>query len=879
MDYRKTNNIISWSIFAVTFVIYTMTVAPTVSYWDCGEFIAASFKLAVPHPPGAPLYLLVGRIFSMIPFVTDIGLRVNMISVLSSAFSVMLLYLTIVHLIREWKGKLENAQDWQMAIFSGLLGAFTFAFTHSFWFNAVEAEVYAPSMLFTALIVWLSLVWAEKSETDGNERYILMIAYVIGLALGVHLLVILALPFVTLTIFYKKFKFSWTYFTINALVTIAVILIIYPTIVKYLPQLARLSVFWFMAFFILLIWVTLWSIFNNKKLVSLISLSIVLIIIGYSSYSMIYIRSNLNPNIDENNPETLEKFIDYLERKQYGDHSITDRTKVWKESPNGKRYRTVGEFFWKYQINKMYNRYFLWQFVGMSDNEEDWSPKQFYFIPLFLGIFGIWWQFKNDYKHGLAVLALFLATGLAIILYLNQPDPQPRERDYSYVGSFFAFSIWIGLGYAGLLELIRGNNKDKEEKRSNILPVALFVILFIASPVVMLAKNYESHDRSGRYIAWDYSYNMLQSCEPNAIIFTNGDNDTFPLWYLQEVDSVRTDVRIVNLSLLNTDWYIKQLRDLDPKVPISLSENEIDQLGLVPWKKSQVSFPVPKTIGEQQANEFQSKFQNMNINIPEKISFEVKPTLNTPYGSMLRVQDYMILNIIHANKWRKPIYFAVTVAKSNMLSELQEYMRMDGLALKLVPYKNWKISPDNLEKNLTEVYKYRGLQNPNVHYDNNIKGLLQNYRTAFLQVAEYHARQKDFDKVSYLLADMEQNIPSAVIPWTNNYLRLIRDSYTLLINSDSLDSVINGKYSDQELSLIGENLYRLEMLDAAGKIFEKVYENNQDNVQALSILINIYERTEKYSEAISFLENWLKRNPRDTQAQAKLNLFRQKANI
>ncbi|MCK4753744.1 MAG: DUF2723 domain-containing protein, partial [Calditrichia bacterium] len=744
-----------------------------------------------------------------------------------------------------------------------------------------EAEVYAPSMLFTALLVWLILVWAQKSDQPGNEKYLLMIAYSIGLAIGIHLLNVLALPFVTLIYYYKRFEFNMKTFMITILVTVGMILFVYPGIVKYLPRIAELGgAFGLATVFIIIFAIVFWSINNNKKTVSLISLSVLLIIIGYSTYATIYIRSNLDPMIDENNPETIEKFISYLNREQYGDHSITDRAKVWKESPNGKRYNSTGEFFWKYQVDKMYIRYFMWQFVGMDKNERDWSANQLFAIPFLLGLLGIYWHFKNDQKHALAVLALFFMTGLAIVLYINQPDPQPRERDYSYVGSFYAFSIWIGLGYAGLMELIRGNKKKKKDDitvQSNTLPVVIFVILFIISPILLLAKNFETHSRKGRYIAWDYSYNMLQTCEPNAILITNGDNDTFPLWYLQEVDSIRRDIRIVNLSLLNTDWYIQQLRDLEPKVPIGVSDAELGKLGLVPWKKRQVTLTIPQSAGENFAREFQNKYQDISITVPEKITFEVKPTLNTPYGSVLRVQDYMILRIINNNKWRKPIYFAVTVAKKNMLGELQEYLRMDGLALKLVPYKNWKISPENIERNLTEVYQYRGLQDPSVYYDRNILGLLQNYRTAYLQVSEYYARTKDMERVKSLMTDMENNIPSSVIPWTNRYLRFIRDSYSLASEQIDLDSLYNSNYSEQDMQIIGENLYRLGLGNKSESIFESIYASNPNNVKALSILIDIYERSGKYEKGIKHLENWLQRNPNDPQAKQKLSFFQSKS--
>jgi hypothetical protein len=319
MDWLKTNRLVAAGIWVFSFIIYTMTVASTVSYWDCGEFIACSYGLAVPHPPGAPLFLLVGRFFSMIPFVEDIGFRVNYISVLSSTFTIMLLYLSIVHLVREWKGKLEGTSDWQIAIFSGVIGSLTFAFTHSFWFNAVEAEVYAPSMLFTALIVWLILVWSSKSDQPGNERYLLMIAYCIGLAIGIHLLNVLALPFVTLIYYYKRYDFNIKTFMINAFITVGIILFVYPGIVKYLPRVAEIGgAVGLAAIFIFLFAVVFWSINNNKKMISLVFLSVLFIMIGYSTYTTIYIRSNLDPMIDENNPETIERFISYLNREPIG---------------------------------------------------------------------------------------------------------------------------------------------------------------------------------------------------------------------------------------------------------------------------------------------------------------------------------------------------------------------------------------------------------------------------------------------------------------------------------------------------------------------------------------------------------------------------------
>lgn len=879
MDMKKTNNLVAFAVFVVTSIVYLATVAPTVSFWDCGEFIACSYKMAVPHPPGAPLYLLVGRMFSMLPFMQDVAFKVNLISVFSSSITVMLLYLTIVHLVREWKGRLESASDWMIAISSAVIGSLSFAFTHSFWFNAVEAEVYAGSMLFTSLIVWLVLVWAEKSEEPGNERYLLMISYLIGLAIAVHLLNVLALPFVAMIYYYKRYNFNVKSFAILVVITGIIMVAVYPGMVKWIPQLAlHWGAFGLGGFLLIVFAGTFWALNNKKHLASFAFLSILLITIGYSSYAMIYIRSNLNPNIDENNPENIENFVKYINREQYGAHDPLDRKGTWETSPNSKLYTSTSDFFWNYQINKMYVRYFLWQFVGMDEDEVNWSASQFWALPFLLGLVGMFWHFRRDPKHAFAVFALFFMTGLAIIFYLNQPDPQPRERDYSYVGSFFAFAIWIGLGYAGILDMIREIIYKNKKNVSRLVMGAVLTLLVIIVPFNMFAKNYHSHDRSGNYVAFDYSYNMLMSCEPNGILFTNGDNDTFPLWYLQEVEKIRTDVRIVNLSLLNTDWYIRQLRDLEPTVPMKISEAELDRLGLMRWKSQKYSIKVPPAIARQTLEEFKSQFDYAPDEPPEQITFTIEPTMNTRFGSVLRTQDYMILNIIAANRWQRPIYFAVTVPRSNLLGELSDFMRMDGLVLRLVPFKNWEISPDHLARNLKDVYQYRGLDDPTVYYNDNIKGLLQNYRTAYVQLAEYYVRNDaGGTALTELMTVMEERIPADVIPWTSKVLRLFKDAVYVAADTSYADSLIASGNNARDLSMIGNHLLRLTKYDAAVKLLEKAYEENAINPQNLSLLIRAYQMGGTPEKAIKPLEDWLKINPTDKVAQDFLNSIKKSA--
>lgn len=876
MDWKRINTIVAILILIITTIVYTLTVAPTVSFWDCGEFIATSFRMSVPHPPGAPLFLLVGRVFSLVPFVQDIALRINMISVFSSAITIMLLYLVIVHLVREWKGKLESQEDWLLAMGSGVIGSLTFAFTHSFWFNSAEAEVYAGSMLFTALLIWLSLVWAEKCNEPGNEKYLLMISYMIGLAIAVHLLNVLALPFVAMVFYYKRYKFEMQSFLIMTAVTVATMLFIYPGIVKIFPTIAEIDLFIFVAIIIGVIALAYWAVLQRKHLLSFVMLSLTFIIIGYTSYGIIPIRSSLNPAIDENNPETIEKFLKYINREQYGDHSITDRAKVWKENPQtASNYSSSADFFWKYQVNHMYIRYFLWQFAGM-DEQGNWN-FEYLAIPLILGLVGMFYQFNKDPKHALAVLALFFMTGLAIILYLNQPDPQPRERDYSYVGSFFAFSIWIGFGYAAIIEIIKDSFAEKAKQAKQLGLAALtivLVVLLVISPVQLLAKNFHSHNRTGNYVAWDYSYNILISCDKNAILFTNGDNDTFPLWYLQEVEEIRTDVRIVNLSLLNTDWYIQQLRDQKPKVPMRIGDAQLRQVQPMPWETREVSLKIPPG---KFRKEFEKYNQNFGLNnpdeMPTEMRFTVKPTINMRNYKLLRVQDYMILNILAANQWKKPVYFATTVPQSNLLSGLSEYMRMEGLVMRVVPFKNWRLSAERMHENLLERYQYR-FQDPSVYYNPSTIGLLQNYRTAFIGLGEFYAMNSELDKLKEIFEFEAKNLPDETVPWPrsggSSVLTYRMKALKSVYEPSIIDSALASE-SPRGLISMSRGLMGLQRFADAARLLEKAYESNQASAESVGMLVQAYQYSGQTDKAVAVLEQWVDNNPGDTRARAMLS--------
>ncbi|MDZ7345039.1 MAG: DUF2723 domain-containing protein, partial [candidate division KSB1 bacterium] len=789
MTHSRVNNVIAAVIFLITLGTYLSTVAITTSFWDCGEFITCSYILGVPHPPGAPLYVLVGRIFSMLPTAEDIGLRVNLMSPIVSALTAVLTYLIIVRLIMLWKGQPRSwsASD-RLAIYaSGIIGALAFAFSYSQWFNSVEAEVYAGSMFFTAIVVWLILRWMDHADSLHADRYILIIFYLMGLAIGVHLLNLLALPTIAMIIFSRLYQsqgkdalVEFAYMSFFAGLGALTVGLINSGIVKGIPQI--LSNFGIQALgfgVVMLLGLVIWSINERKRVASLGLTAVLLVVLGYSTYSALFIRSKLDPAVDENNPDTPARLVSYLNREQYGDWSITER-----RAP-----------VWEYQIKKMYIRYFGWQFIGMGtglDGEgrivETITLRGLWGLPFLVGVFGMLHHFRRDWRRAYSILVLFIMTGLAIVVYLNQEDPQPRERDYAYTGSFFAFALWIGIGVTALVDTARellAGRRAKEHHGSAVsggVVMLLSALVFVVVPGNMFKFNYHHSNRQGNYVAYDYSYNILQSCEPDAIIFTNGDNDTFPLWFLQYVYNIRRDVRVVNLSLLNTNWYIKQLRDDEPRVPINLTDAQIDALQARPWKTQKVSITVPRDVYERYFTDLSRLDSSLTREENPAVRIELAPTL---YSQGIRVQDLMILKILEDTQFRRPIYFAVTVSPENKVN-LDSYMRMDGLAFKVLPVKVSRrlVDPEIMWTNLNEKFLYRNLDNPTVYYDDNTKSLLGNYRSAFLTLAQHHISryekhkdtqvlnpetrawewQNDRDRALQALDRMAEVIPESVIP-------------------------------------------------------------------------------------------------------------------
>ncbi len=969
-QYLRWNRILAGVVFLFSFIVYFTTMAPTVSFWDCGEFIATSYTLGVPHPPGSPLFLIIGRIFSMLPLSSDIAFRVNIISPIISALANMLLYLIIVKVVVHWRKSITNIND-ALVVFGGaLVGALAFAFSDSHWFNAVEAEVYAMSTFFTAIVVWLILHWSERAEDKGNERYILIIAYMVGLAIGVHLLNLLALPFIALVIYFRKQEFEWKSFIVTVVLTGIAFLIIHNGIIKGLPRLAgSVGIFMVISIVIVMVGAMIWAIVNHKQLLSIILTSIVLILIGYSTYTTVFIRSNQNPKIDVGEPNTIKSAIAYLEREQYGrvyqlprryDGMPTKYEAVGKpaygedfsaQQNQAYRFYNLGkqwQYFITYQVNKMYWRYFLWQYAGRgpstdpgvtsfgANSVQDGVKWTQFGLPLafLLGLVGMFFHYQRDKKAAFTILTLFFITGLALVMYLNQDNPQPRERDYSYVGSFLAFAIWIGFGAAAIIEKITKYIKEKE-LATRIAGMAL-ILQIILIPGVMLFANYHDHDRSGNYVAWDMAYNMLQSCEQNAVLFTNGDNDTYPLWYLQEVEGVRQDVAVANLALLNTPWHIKQLRDSRPVGErfLKLSDAQVDELayGLQDWQEQKVRIPV----------------KNDPQNNTGFIEWNLKPTYA---GQALKTQDLMVLRILNDAQWRIPVYFAVTVGNENRIG-LEEYLGMEGLVFRVNSHKKSLIDREKMETNLmTDIgdlawsreftpskfiesdidsnigwskdyqsgYMFRNLGNEDVYYSDQIVRLMQNYRSGYLQLAvdiyfdyldlkngssasaiEIEAARQN---VLQVLDKMEKNLPQATIPITSTEHHFqIGHLYARIGEKDIFKSILE-ELSGRKNLMVEEKLkfgqayiQEFDDYESALAIFQGLYEDFSEieNLvrtkglrkagitkagwerwqriygDVVSSLVLTHRALELWTPMEQVLNDWLNRNPNDTNAQEML---------
>ena len=927
------DRLVSAAVFVYALVLYLATMAETSPFWDSGEFIAIANGLQVSHPPGAPFYMLVGRLFAMgAPLFSGlspepVAFAVNLVSVLCSALTVLLTHFVILRLIRVWAGHPGTWSPVQRvgANAGGVIGALTFAVTDSFWFNAVEAEVYAMSMLFTALVVWLALVWRDATRAEEAalarrgehpfglhaDRYLVAIAYLFGLAIGVHLLNVLTLFFIALVVFFQKVdRDAWTTadrvkgLAVTAVVSVVVFLVIYPGVVQTLPTLAGASgapTLFLLAVIAALVGAVWYTQKKGMPLANLASLIIAMVILGYSSYGLIFIRSAADPPIDENDPETAEAIVSYLKREQYGSTPLLsgttydDRTgRVDEETTFPRRhssspahtrvyaeYDSDLDFFLRYQLGHMYGRYFMWQFVGKAADVQDagWigglgdapavgpTPSEqagqnaYFWLPLLLGLIGLTVHVQRDWRRALAVGVLFLVTGVGIILYLNQTPLQPRERDYSYVASFFAFSLWIGIGATGLVEIVSEALEGKAASMRKVAGLAVAVLAFLAVPGWMAVENYDDHDRSGRRIATDFARNMLESTAPNAILFTNGDNDTFPLWYLQEVEGVRRDVRVVNLSLLNTPWYIRQLRDQWSResAPIPMSVTDADLEGISgPLDRRATGALAPQLITDTEvglpvdARAFSDDRVAGRVapdDVPDRMTWTLR---GQPYGdgqSVLYTADLAVLSILRTiaeDGWDRPVYFAGTVAESSELG-LQQYFQNEGLARRVVPLARAapgdadgavvpEIALDRLGK-----FRFRGLADPDVYLDQNARNMADGYRIRFGTIAARLAAQGRPEDARALLDRLEQEVSPETVPASFGSLLVLAEAYERAGDADKAGDI----FRDAE-SLALRQLTSAGSVDGRNQGFQYV-----QYIQSAYVMGGQYDRASAFFDRIA----------------------------
>lgn len=920
------NNILGWAVFLIAAITYFVTLEPTASWWDCSEFITSAFKLEVGHPPGAPFHMILGRVFTL--FAGDpsrAAFMVNAMSAIASAATVMLLYWSIVHLARKLftSEKLNNGE--QIAVWgSGLVGALAFTFTDSFWFSAVEGEVYALSSFFTAAVFWAILKWENVAGEPNANRWLILIAYLMGLSTGVHLLNLLAVPAIGLVYYFKKYSFSWKGVTIALAVSIGILASIQYVIIPGVPRLAFIFDKMFVNGFglpfnsgvlfmiVLIIAASVWAVrFTVKKNLVLWNTAVtmvIVILIGYASFATIIIRASANPPMNQNNPNNAFALLRYLNREQYGDRPLfygpyynapaianinekdqynkvdgkykvtgqlsggtkydsnletffprmysndANHVEAYKEWGNikGKPVRireggesktlvkpTFGEnlrFFFTYQVGHMYMRYFMWNFVGRQNdvqghgsfNNGNWisginilddakvgsrdkmpdhmkndpSRNTYYFLPLIFGLIGMFYQYNRGKKgkEDFAVtMLLFVFTGLAIVVYLNQYPYQPRERDYAYTGSFYAFAVWIGLAVPALYSFIQKVLKGVPGA------VAVTVVSLVLVPGILASQNFDDHDRSGRYMTRDYAKNYLESCAPNAILITYGDNDTFPLWYVQEVEGVRPDIKIINLSYLGMDWYISQHRMASNQaapMPFSFEKEQyymgrMDAVLFHERIKSSIELSeAMKFLGSDDARtkvqvvsgEMMDFLPSRSFHItvdkekvlksgtvkPEDAALIVDSVKFRITKSYITKSEMAILNMIAANNWERPIYIDHSLLYANSIFFL-DYLQFEGLAYRFVPIETkgggmnrGRIDAEILYNNVMKKFVWGNVNNPDIYLDEyNEKAInIIQARYMFSRLAQALIEKGDNKRANEVLDRMFETFPNERIPLT-----------------------------------------------------------------------------------------------------------------
>ena len=997
--FKLWNAIVGWLVFVIAATTYLMTMEPTASFWDCGEFIVSANKLDVGHPPGAPFFMLLGRFFSL--FASDpshVAMCVNALSALASALTIAFLFWTITLLGRKLVQP-DTISKGIALLGAGAVGALAYTFSDTFWFSAVEGEVYALSSLFTAVVFWLILKWDECADQAGSDKWLIVIAYLMGLSIGVHLLNLLTIPAIVLVYYFRRHEFSWKGVFGAFGISVAILTAILYGIIPGVPTIAG----WFELFFtntlgcpfntgltiylLLMAAALAWAIWETYKAVegdqtvttrtivsfiaamafagvpfikesaglgillifaasvflyakrtvisarwlNTITMMVTVIIIGYASYAAIVIRSAAETPMDQNSPDNVFSLKYYLNREQYGDNPlfygpvivapIVENEETGSEDPNfanatipgeykenkgkpqyapapktkkgekdryivvdykqelecdskykmlfprmyspsahhaqayqkwadiqgervsypdrneyGEKVNNLGvmptfaenlRFFFRYQVNFMYWRYFMWNFAGRQNDLQssgelykgNWisgipfidnarlgdqsklpqilldnkGHNVYYMLPLLLGVLGMIWQLskrnnKTKNKEGnrsfTITFLLFFLTGLAIVVYLNQTPLQPRERDYAYAGSFYAFCIWIGLGVMAIIDVINLITKNNEKARIIVASGAVLVGLLV--PAQMASQNWDDHDRSGRYAARDFGANYLKSCEKEAIIFCNGDNDTFPLWYNIEVEGERDDVRACNLSYLQTDWYINQMKRPyynSPGLPISWEEKDYIEgnnvvLRMNPQYDSRGRLIPPKDREVKDVFKFiRSNSSSEKVrDIPYARLFVYAPDSTKVRFDERKLgfykADMMVMEMLSTSQWKRPMYFATTVGGASYLG-LEPYFELTGLAFRITPTRSKdgrpRVNTEVMYENMLKKFKYGNLNQPGIYVDETTMRMCITHRDMFSRLASALFNEGKYEKCLEVLDYSEKVLPGCNIPYEQEW--------------------------------------------------------------------------------------------------------------
>ena len=908
-NFKKWNIILGWIVFAIALITYSLTLEPTVSAWDCGEYISTSVKLEVGHPPGAPLFQMLGAFFAMFTSnVNEIAKMVNFMSALASAFTILCMFWTLTNLTKKLALKRGGISEGKyIAILgSSIVGSLAYTFSDSFWFSAVEGEVYAMSSFLMALLFWLGLKWESEIHTPRGHKWLILISFVVGLSFGVHILSLLVIPAIVLLYFFKTYKnINAKTTAVATVVSVVVLMFVFKFLFPFTLKFFSVSELFFInsigmpynsgsiiaaIILIALFYVGLnFTRKKNKVLMNTLILSVLFIMIGFSSWMMLPIRANANTTINENNPSSARELLAYYEREQYGDTNVfydtyysnsykrqqdekrpykDDKPKYekrngkyeivntyknvvpnWSDKHKGviprmvnpaseKMYKSIAgipqnstrrptfkeniQFMMSFQFGYMYGRYFMWNFVGRQNDIQgnldifngNWIsgisaidearlgsqkklPSQvlenkgrntYYFLPLILGIIGLLYQVKWDKENFFTLLLFFAFTGFAIIFYTNPKPFEPRERDYAVVGSFYIFAIWIGFGVLALYEYLKNFANQK------IVAIAVSIVSLLAVPTLMASQNWDDHDRSNRYTTHLNAQAYLESCDENAIMFTIGDNDTFPLWYMQEVEGIRTDLKLVNTSLFATDWYIDQMKratyDAAP-IPSQLQHDQYkygtldvayslehprfkDSVmtikNLLRWIASDSDVTYVDT-----ENNTKEKFYPTNrIRIPvnkqkvlengivaQKDADKIVPYIDITIDDRALFKNrILMLDILANNNWERPIYFTGGANADEEYIWLKDYLQLDGLAYKLVPIKTpiegksmlemGRIDTDKMYANI-QKWDWRNINDGEIYLDEQTKRNSISMRNNLFRLSEAFSNKGDLLKALEIL--------------------------------------------------------------------------------------------------------------------------------